>query len=145
MSKVKKNLGSPLNSGILVKCYVDNGELKSGIFDPKKQGKLVPCVEIIKVGPKVTQVSEGQWGLVNDNANPKVIIINGGIYHLINEYDLLYVYDVPPTIDEVMSTNNSVKIDLTPYVDIEIFKDMKAKFRDEDNNLVTLGGSKIIE
>ena len=145
MNKVKKSLGSPLNSGILVKCYVDNGELKSGLLDLKKQGKLVPCVEIVKVGPKVTQVSEGQWGLVNDNVNPKAIVINNEMYHLINEYDLLYVYDVPPTIDEVMSTNTSVKVDLTPYVDIELFKDMKAKFRDESNNLVTLSGAKIVE
>jgi hypothetical protein len=142
---MQKNLGSPLNSGILVKCYVDSGVTKSGLFDPKKQGKMVPCVEVIKVGPKVEQVKEGQWALVNQAVQPKAIVIKGEIFHLLKEYDLLYVYDEPPTMDEVYNSDASVTQDLTPYVDIEPFKDMKAKFRNEEGELVTLKGDKIVE
>jgi co-chaperonin GroES (HSP10) len=142
---MQKNLGSPLNSGILVKCYVDSGVTKSGLFDPKKQGKMVPCVEIVKVGPKVEQVKEGQWALVNQAVQPKAIVIQGEIFHLIKEYDLLYVYDEPPTMDEVYNSDASVTQDLTPYVDIEPFKNMKAKFRNEEGELVTLKGDKIPE
>jgi hypothetical protein len=140
-----ESLGTPLNSGLLVKCYVDSGTTKSGLFDPKKQGKMVPCVEIIKVGPKVTQVKANQWALVNQAIQPKAIVIKGEIFHLINEYDLLYVYDEPPTMEEVYNTDASVTQDLTHYVDIEPFKNMKAKFRNEDGDLVTLKGDKIAE
>lgn len=141
----RENLGSPLSSGILIKCYTDSGQLKSGLLDLKKQGKLVPCVEIVKTGPSVVQVKEGQWGLLNDTVKPSVIVIHGEMFHLIKEYDLLYVYDHKPSMDEIYMTNTSIKVDLTPYVDVTPFVDMKAKFRNENNELVTLKGDKIAE
>lgn len=146
MSKVKKSLGSPLSSSILVRCFRDSGELKSGLFDPKKQGKIVPCVEILKCGPDVKQAKEGQWGLMNDACKPSAIKLGDDVLFLMKEYELIYLYDEKPSMEEIYMTEITGTIkDLTPFVDVTPFENMKAKFRDEDNNLVTLGGSKITE
>jgi hypothetical protein len=143
--KSNDKLGSPLDSGILVRCFKDSGELKSGLFDPSKQGKLVPCVEIVKVGPAVKQATVGQWALLNNTVKPSTIVIKGELFYLIKEYELMYLYDEKPTMDEIYQTDNSVTKDMTPYVNVESFVDMKAKFRDEKGDLVTLKGDKITE
>jgi co-chaperonin GroES (HSP10) len=141
----KKNYGSPFGSGVLVRVFKDNGELKSGIFDPTKQGALVPCVEVLKVGPDVKQVKEGDWVLTTINSKPSPIVIGDELLYLIKEYDVMYVYAEKPSMEAVYATNIDPKRDLSPYVDVTPFKDLKAKFRDEEGNLVTLSGTPIKE
>ena len=141
-----KGLGSPLGSGMLVRCFRDSGELKSGLFDPKKQNRIVPCVEILKCGPDVKQAKDGQWGLMNDTCKPSAIKIGDEVLFLMKEYELMFLYDTKPSMDEIYMTDiTGTAKDLTEYVDVTPFVDMKAKFRDEDNNLVTLKGDRITE
>lgn len=124
----------PLHSGLVVQIELMTRSTTGAII--LSQSQMNPFVKIIAKGDgvKSSDIVVGSYGLLNPSVSPMPII--GGdekAYFLIKEYDILAVYDNPPTADMIATVMNeplmsaTISRDNTKFIDTEVVNALKAK------------------
>ena len=92
---------------------------------------IVPCLQIMKIGPNVKNVSEGQWVMLRDQSASVVVNsmfpYKNELFYFLQEHDVMFIYDEQPDLDELINTGTTVVRDLTEYVKFEKLSKVRAK------------------
>ena len=125
MSKVLKSKDIkclPLGSKMIVRAYL---KPQSAIINLKAK-EIVPCVEVMRIGPDVKHVKEGQWVFIRDGITPGQ-------------------FDDKPDYEMIMGTDTSIVRDLTEYVNVDKLSKLKAKITEKDESEVITASTTILD
>lgn len=131
----------PLGSKMIVRAYLKPQSIILGL-DSKE---IVPCVEIMKVGPDVKHVKEGQWCLVRDNVQPGQFKYGEELFYFFQEHDVQVIFDEKPNYEIIMGTDTSIVRDLTEYVKIDKLSKVKANITEKDESEVLTESTSILD
>jgi hypothetical protein len=135
-----------MGSKVITKAYLKPETTKGGVIvDIKRKRDVVPCVELMAVGPDVKHAKVGQWGLLNTNCTPAAVIHDGEMYHLIQEYDIAVLFDEQPDLDDIVGSDTSIVRDLTDYVRFGKMKALKAKVSEGYEHEFDSDGNRIVQ
>jgi len=108
--------GFPMGSGIVIRMFLNPGVTRAGILLANK-GEPLPVGEVLKIGPDVKHVKEGQWVTLNSNCRAGIFSYEGAKLGVIKEYDVSFVYEEQPDINDLVAPeDSSITRDLTEYV-----------------------------
>jgi len=131
----------PLGSKMIVRAYLK----PQSIILRLNQKEIVPCVEIMKIGPDVKYVKEGQWCLVRDNVEPGQFKYGEELFYFFQEHDVQVIFDEKPDYEIIMGTNTSIVRDLTEYVKVDKLSKVKAKITEKDESEVLTETTSILD
>jgi hypothetical protein len=118
----------PLGSLLIVRPYRMPAINESGTILSDDERSWVPCVEILRKGPRVQHAEEGQWALLNHRTSePGFFARQHEGFHLIQESDIAILYDEKPPYQEVSETDTYIFRDPTDYVKIDKMSKIEAK------------------
>lgn len=105
------------------------------IIDPSA-GKIVPCMQIMSVGPNVKTGKPNMWITIKDQSAKTVsecaFPYKGEVFYFLQEHDVMFFYDEQPDLEDVMASATTIVRDLTEYVKIDKMKKVKAKVTEVD-------------
>lgn len=116
---------TPAGSRVIARGYCKPST--SLIMASDNKYSIVPCLEVMKKGPNVKNIEEGQWVRINDAITPSLFPYKGEIFYFFQEHDVAFVYDEQPSLDDVLGSATMIVRDLTEYVVIDKMKKVKAK------------------
>jgi hypothetical protein len=122
---------TPAGSRLICRGYIKPKKEGRIILAGENENKIVPCLEVMKIGPNVKTIIEGQWVRINDNCTPQMIPYKGEVFYFFQEHDIAFVYDEQPDMDDVLGSATMIVRDLTEYVVVDKMKKLKAKITTE--------------
>jgi threonine dehydrogenase-like Zn-dependent dehydrogenase len=131
----------PLGSKMIVRAYLKT----QGIILNLNHKEIVPCVEVMKVGPDVKHVQEGKWVLIRDGITPGQFKYGDELFYFVQEHDVTVIFDEKPDYEMIMGTNTSIVRDLTEYVKVDKLSKVKAKISEKDESEVLTESTTILD
>ena len=126
---------TPNGSVIIARGFVK--PKKSIILAGEHKDAIVPCLQVMKVGPNVKNVVNGQWVTIKDQSADTVVRsifpYKNELFYFMQEHDVMFMYDEQPSLDEVMTTSTTIVRDLTEYVKFEKLSKVRAKITEVDH------------
>ena len=127
---------TPMGSMIIARGFLKPRE-QTSVISLHKKDSIVPCFEVMKVGPNVSNIKDGNWVTIKDQAAELVVSsimpFKGELFYFFQQHDVAYVYDEQPDIEDVMASGTTIVRDLTEYVKIDKMKKLKAKVTEVDS------------
>lgn len=118
---------TPSGSRLICRGYIKPKSTSRILLAGENENKIVPCLEVMKIGPNVKTIVEGQWVRISDNCAPQMFPYKGEVFYFFQEHDIAFVYDEQPDMDDVLGSATMIVRDLTEYVVIDKMKKLKAK------------------
>jgi hypothetical protein len=144
MSKILKSKDIkclPLGSKMIVRAYLK----PQGALINLKAKEIVPCVEVMRIGPDVKYVKEDQWVLIRDGITPGQFKYGDELFYFIQEHDVSVIFDEKPDYEMIMGTDTSIVRDLTEYVKVDKLSKLKAKISEKDESEVLTESTTILD
>ena len=148
MSKKEENLlksrdikCTPSGSRMITRAYI---KPQSAIITLDKK-EIVPCVEVVKIGPNVRDVKEGQWVLVRHDVQPGQFKYKNELFYMFQEVDVVVSFDEQPDYNDIIGTDTTIVRDLTEYVKVDKLSKLKAKITERDESEVLAETTSIID
>lgn len=132
---------TPLGSKMIVRAYIKPQSIILGL----NSKEIVPCVEIMKVGPDVRYVKEGQWCIVRDNVQPGQFKYGEELFYFFQEADVQVMFDEQPDYEVIMGTDTTIVRDLTEYVKVDKLSKVKANITEKDESEVLAETTSILD
>lgn len=118
----------PMGSRMIVRAYLESQLSSGGIIKSLDEQKIVPVMEVMKIGPKVIEngnIKEGMWVLKTDMSKPGVMRYGNEVFYVIQEHDVSLVFAEKPAYEDVMGTNTTIVRDQSQYVKMDKLRDLK--------------------
>jgi hypothetical protein len=132
---------TPLGSKMIVRAYLK----PQGVILTVNKKEIVPCVEVMKVGPDVKHVQEGKWVLIRDGITPGQFKYEDELFYFVQEHDVTVIFDEKPDYEMIMGTDTSIVRDLTEYVKIDKLSKVKANITEKDESEVLTESTSILD
>jgi len=127
---------TPSGSMIIARGFLKPKE-KSTVISLDKKDSIVPCFELMRVGPNVNAARDGMWATIKERSAETVIKstmpFQGELFYFFQEVDIMYFYDEQPDLDDVLASGTTIVRDLTEYVKIDKMSKLKAKVTEVDS------------
>lgn len=132
---------TPSGSRMIVRAYIK----PQGVILNLDNKEIVPCVEVMKVGPYVKDVKEGQWVLVRHDVQPGQFKYQDELFYMFQESDVVVTFDEQPDYEDIMGSDTAIVRDLTEYVRVDKLSKVKAKITEKDESEVLAETTTILD
>lgn len=127
---------TPNGSLMIVRGFIKPKKESRIILAGENENTIVPCLEIMSIGPNVKTGKAGMWCTIKDQSAKTVsqcaFPYKNEVFYFIQEHDVMFFYHEQPDLEDVMASANTIVRDLTEYVKIDKMKKVKAKVTEVD-------------